>query len=138
MSNWISAPILIALLLGPGCAHPVVTATPTKMTLSKRGTARDVLDVRFDNVNIQGTHMARAILLIGRTINDSSFDLPHCSWSIDVAVPTADPQFDDPIVSYKNSNISLREVLDSLCAQTGWTYELVRNRLWISFHPKER
>lgn len=94
------------------------------------------LDVRFSHVSLQNIRMDDAIMFLSKVIREYPGKIPRFSWSIDVGPPSVKPPpYKNPFVSIDASNVTLREILDTLCAQAGWTYEEVLERQWISFHP---
>jgi hypothetical protein len=98
------------------------------------------LDVKFSRVSLQNVRMVDAIMFLSKVIREYPGKIPRFSWSIEVGPPSANPPPPtNPLVSIEASNATLREILDKLCAQAGWTYEEVLERQWISFHapPKK-
>jgi hypothetical protein len=84
----------------------------------------DPLDVKLSQVSLSKVRMLRALVLISNAINSSSQVRSHFVWygprftSLEEA-----KTMPDPFVTLEASNITLRSVLDGLCAQSGWAYE---------------
>lgn len=101
-------------------------------------TAQDIqtiLDVKLSHVELSNVPMTKALLTLSNSIRDSlAYKNMGFSWSIDVGSPSLHPpRFKDPNVSLSASNVTLREVLDEICRQSGWTYRPVRQGHWFSF-----
>ena len=94
------------------------------------------LDVRFSHVSLRNVRMDDAIMFLSNVIREYPGKIPRFSWSIDIGPPAVKPPpHKNPFVSLEASNVTLRDILNRLCAQAGWTYEESLERQWISFRP---
>ena len=94
------------------------------------------LDIKFSYVSLRNIRMDEAIMFLSKVIREYPGKIPRFSWSIDVGPPSVKPPpYKNPLVSIEASNVTLRDILNRLCAQAGWTYKEVLERQWISFHP---
>jgi hypothetical protein len=83
--------------------------------------------------------MSGALMFLSKVIRESLVkEKMGFSWSIDVEPPTANPRYRDPLVSLKASDVTLRYVLDRLCAEADWTYEEGMEGHWFFFHPPRK
>lgn len=92
---------------------------------------KSILDVRFSHISLSGVRMTRALLSLSDITEDSNLAF---QWSIQAGLPASrPPRFKDPIVNIKGSNITLREILDDICRQSGWSYEPTMDGHWFLF-----
>jgi hypothetical protein len=93
------------------------------------------LDVKFSYVSLRNIRMDEAITFLSKVIREHPGKIPRFLWSIDVGPPSVKPPpYKNPLVSIETSNVTLRDILNRLCAQAGWTYNEMMERQWISFH----
>jgi hypothetical protein len=102
------------------------------------------LDVKFSHVSLRNVRMMGAVMFISDVINKHPGKIPRFSWGVYVGPPSAyPPPPRNPLVSIDADNVTLRDILESLCMQAGWTYEESLGKLMISFNappalnPKE-
>ena len=91
------------------------------------------LALKFRKVVIPGKPMQEVLNAIGTAINICNLAPMRYQWNLSKELGGQ-----SPVVSLNASNISLREMLDSLCKQCGWTY--VRNpyMIWFSQTSPEK
>lgn len=110
---------MTVLLFGCASVPPNIIVAENRSTIS-----RDPLTVKFDQVSLIRIRMVTALDLLSNAIGSSVSAHSNFVWY--------GPRFYDlrrmeqmsnPLVSLNKSNITLRVVLDELCAQSGWTYQ---------------
>ena len=115
-----------------GCSttkQAVVLSSPTQTP-----SAKDIVDLPIEHIEIRGYRMKEALRLIADSIATRSGQRLHFYYGLtssasEAASQTAHPLpvdkliIRDPVVSIQASTTTLRAVLDSLCAQAGWSYE---------------
>ena len=114
-----------------GCSttkQAIVLSSPTQSA-----SAKDIVDLPIQHIDIRGYRMQEALRLIAHAIAARSHQTLHFSYglmsSASVAAShTAHPLpvdkliIRDPVVSIEASTTTLGAVLDTLCAQAGWSY----------------
>ena len=114
-----------------GCSSTKQAIVLSSSTQS--ASAKDILDLPIEHIDIKGYRMQEALRLIADAIAARSHQTLHFSYglmsSASVAAShTAHPLpvdkliIRDPVVSIEASTTTLRAVLDTLCAQAGWSY----------------
>jgi hypothetical protein len=107
-------------------AHPVIVVDPR---LPKSG--RSILDLRIEKIELSGITMRAALEKIRDAVYDSSGGKLAFSYGYRYAraaefaqkgIPAEKWEVRDPPVKLRLGNTTLREVLNELCAQSGWSY----------------
>jgi hypothetical protein len=76
--------------------------------------------------------MTKALLTLSSAIRDSNMAF---QWSVEVGAPAVNPpRPKDPFVKISGAEITLREVLDEICRQSGWTYKPTMEGHWFLFN----
>jgi hypothetical protein len=122
--------VLIGAMLLGGCAtfQPQPMASIGKVSAQN---IKSVLDVKFSQISLSNVRMTKALLTLSGELKKSDIAF---QWSIEVGPPALNPPPPrDPFVNLSASNITLREVLDQICRQSGWTYKPVMEGHWFSF-----
>jgi hypothetical protein len=112
------------MLVFAGCAAAeVVIVTSGDFYPSKGHKKASVLDLRIERVEISGVTMEEAIFRLADGIASST------KGRIKFAVSTQNSRdlMDrvrkrNPSVSLEQANVSLRDVINDLCRQSGWSY----------------
>ena len=84
-----------------------------------------VLDIKFVQVTLRRMRIVRALSLLTKAIANAPGKRPYFNWEIE-PVPASTKgitQKENRLVKINQTNTTLRQVLDDLCAQTGWRYE---------------
>jgi len=101
----------------------------------------DPLDITFKQISFHEIDMTTASIIIGKAIeqakvaNDFAFawDYPNKAWGWSGKEHFAIVrELENPQVSLSQDNVTLRQVLDDLCRQSGWTYQ--KNSMGLGFN----
>ncbi len=84
-----------------------------------------LLNIKFAQVTLPRMRMWNALCLLSDTINHVPEKIARFSWGVRVEPNNFlnFPEETNPWVSIDQKNTTLRQVLDELCRQAGWTYE---------------
>ncbi len=128
--------IVFLTILFTGCA----TTPPEslKIIVAPNNEANKILDIRFTEVNIPQMKMWSALVVLTNAINCVPEKISRFSWGVHV---TPDSMKDltskeNPLVHLNLTNVTLRQVLDELCKQAGWTYK--ESAIGISFEVRRK
>lgn len=128
MLRHLTVSLIAGVFLG-GCVSVQPEISVGKVTAQK---IKTILDVRFSQVSFSNVRMTKALLTLSSAIRDSN---KAFQWSIEVGAPSVNPpRPKDPFVNVSASNITLCELLDEICSQSGWTYEPTMEGHWFLFH----
>ena len=119
-----SAPITAAL----GDSHRVVVDSRLPKS------AKSILDLRIQEIDLKGVTMNAALLEIADAIYTSSYGKLHFSFAAGFAkaeveeyvrrrIPEDKWKLRDPQIKIRMTNIPLRDVVQRLCNQSGWSYK---------------
>ena len=91
--------------------------------------AKTVLDFKVDKATIPGRPISQALLDIARSLQSTSGGKLHFSFGLEQT-----ERLGDPIVALSASHLSVRQLLDLLCAQAKWKYR--QTPIGIMFSPR--
>jgi hypothetical protein len=93
---------------------------------------RDIFNVRFKQINVQGCKIWDVIILLVEAIEKSSGGKRHFAVGLessrtqrylDERVPASRWNLDGPKISLVGSNMTLEAIINALCLQAGWSYD---------------
>lgn len=132
MLRHLTVAFVVAMLFA-GCVSVKPEISVGKVTAQN---IKSILDIRFTRVSFSNVRMTKVLLTLSGAIRDSNMAF---QWSIEAGAPSAKPpRFKDSLVNLSASNITLREVLDEMCRQSGWTYEPIMQGHWFLLHAPQK
>jgi hypothetical protein len=93
---------------------------------------RDVFNVRFKQIDIQGCQIWDVIVLLAETIDKSSGGKRHfvvflessrTRKYLDKHVPTSRWDVSGPKIHFAGSDMTLEAIINALCVKAGWSYD---------------
>jgi hypothetical protein len=105
------------------CQGASIVSNSGQFFPSKTHRKPTILDLRLERVAISGLHMEQAIFQLAQGIASST----HGKVNFAVSTENSRDPMDrvpkrNPKVRFEGSNVSLRQVVDTLCQQSGWSY----------------
>jgi hypothetical protein len=119
----------LATICASADTHPVIVVDPH---LPK--SAKSILDLRIEKIDLRGISMDAALLQIADAIETSSHGNLHFSYSVRFAkvevdeyvrrrIPEDKWKLRDPQIHVRTAKTTLRDVVEQLCDQSGWSYK---------------
>ena len=132
--------LLLCTVMWPevSCAtarHALVLSSPVQPKAAK-----SILDLPIQQIDIHGFRMTEALREIAEAVRLRSRGKLHFDFAVKYAraIEYANRDMDaskwrlrDPTVRISMSQTTLREVVDALCQQAGWSYEVVPPIMFI-------
>jgi hypothetical protein len=129
----ITALLSLFLALGLTCV-----AADSRQTIVVDGQlpklAKSILNLRIEKINLSGISMDAALRQIADAIEISSYGKLHFSYGVGFAnseveeyvrkrIPEGKWKLRDPRIEIHATNTTLRDVIQRLCDQSGWSYK---------------
>jgi hypothetical protein len=119
----------VATICASADTHPVIVVDPH---LPK--SAKSILDLRIEKIDLSGVTMNAALLEIADAVYRSSGGKLHFSFAVGFAkaevekyvrrrIPEDKWKLRDPRIHVRTAKTTLRDVVEQLCDQSGWSYK---------------
>jgi len=119
----------IATICASADSHPVIVVAPNLPKSANR-----ILDLRIEKIDVSGVTMNAALLEIADAVYKSSGGKLHFSFAVGFAkaeaekyvrrrIPEDKWKLRDPRIHVRTAKTTLRDVVEQLCDQSGWSYK---------------